>query len=200
MTWWNSRSARVAVCFTIACLIYLPRLGTPALWEPDEGRYAEIAREMVASGDYVTPRDDWVRYFEKPPLVYWITATTIRLLGHNETAVRLPIAIASIVQIVLTQLLAEVMFGPAAGAAAALCLALSPLFFGFGRFLTLDPVLAMFVTATLACVYIAIRKPSGLRGLEMALPGGGLRRAGHVDQGPGGISAERRGGRSLSAD
>ena len=149
----------MAVCFTIACLIYLPRLGTPALWEPDEGRYAEIAREMVVSGDYVTPRDDWVRYFEKPPLVYWITAATIRLLGRNESAVRLPIAITSIVQIVLTQLLAEVMFGPAAGAAAALCLALSPLFFGFGRFLTLDPVLAMFVTATLACVYIAIRKP-----------------------------------------
>jgi len=149
----------VAVCFTIACLIYLPRLGTPALWEPDEGRYAEIAREMLVSGDYVTPRDDWVRYFEKPPLVYWTTAATIRLLGRNETAVRLPIAIASIVQIVLTQILAEVMFGPAAGAGAALCLALSPLFFGFGRFLTLDPVLAMFVTAALACIYLAVRKP-----------------------------------------
>lgn len=149
----------MAVCVTIACLLYLPRLGTPALWEPDEGRYAEIAREMVVSGDYVTPRDDWVRYFEKPPLVYWTTAASIRLLGRNETAVRLPIAIASIIQIVLTLILAENMFGPAAGAAAALCLALSPLFFGFGRFLTLDPVLAMFVTATLACVYFAARGP-----------------------------------------
>jgi len=147
----------VAVCVAIACLIYIPRLGMPALWEPDEGRYAEIAREMVVSGDYVTPRDDWVRYFEKPPLVYWTAAAAIDLFGRNETAVRLPIAIASIIQIALTQVLAEVMFGPAAGAGAALCLALSPLFFGFGRFLTLDPVLAMFVTAAMACIYLALR-------------------------------------------
>ncbi len=56
---------------TAALILYLPGLGRPALWEPDEGRYAEIAREMYLSGDYVTPRDDFVRYFEKPPLVYW---------------------------------------------------------------------------------------------------------------------------------
>jgi len=158
--WWDSRTARVALCVTIACLLYLPRLGAPALWEPDEGRYAEIAREMVISGDYVTPRDDWVRYFEKPPLVYWTTAAAIRLLGRNETAVRLPIAIASIAQIVIVQLLAEIMFGPLAGAGAALCLALSPLFFGFSRFLTLDPMLAMFVTAALASFYVAARRQS----------------------------------------
>jgi 4-amino-4-deoxy-L-arabinose transferase-like glycosyltransferase len=148
----------VALCVIVACLLYLPRLGEPALWEPDEGRYAEIAREMVISGDYVTPRDDWVRYLEKPPLVYWTTAAAIRLLGRNETAVRLPIAFASIAQIVIVQVLAETMFGPLAGAAAAMCLALSPLFFGFSRFLTLDPMLAMFVTAALASFYAAARR------------------------------------------
>ena len=52
----------------LAAILYLPALGRPALWEPDEGRYAEIAREMVLTHDYVTPRDNWVRYFEKPPL------------------------------------------------------------------------------------------------------------------------------------
>ncbi len=150
----------MALCVTIACLLYLPRLGTPALWEPDEGRYAEIAREMVLSGDYVTPRDDWVRYLEKPPLVYWMTAAAIRVLGRNETAVRLPIAIASIAQIAIVQVLAETMFGPLAGAGAALCLGLSPLFFGFSRFLTLDPMLAMFVTAAIASFYLAARRPT----------------------------------------
>ena len=157
MTWWDSRLARVALCVTIACLLYLPRLGKAALWEPDEGRYAEIAREMLVSGDYVTPRDDWVRYFEKPPLVYWTTAAAIRLLGRNENAVRLPIALASIAQIALTEVLAESMFGVAGGVGAAICLALSPLFFGFSRFLTLDPMLAMFVTAALASFYAATR-------------------------------------------
>jgi 4-amino-4-deoxy-L-arabinose transferase-like glycosyltransferase len=160
VTWWDSRWARLALCVAIACLLYLPRLGTAALWEPDEGRYAEIAREMIVSGDYVTPRDDWVRYFEKPPLVYWITAASIRTLGRNEGAARLPVAIASIAQIAIIEVLAESMFGPSAGAAAALCLALSPLFFGFSRFLTLDPMLALFVTASLASFYAATRRPS----------------------------------------
>ena len=65
----DSPSTRV-----LAAILYLPGLGRPALWEPDEGRYAEIAREMVVSGDYVTPRDDFELYFEKPPLVYWANA------------------------------------------------------------------------------------------------------------------------------
>jgi 4-amino-4-deoxy-L-arabinose transferase-like glycosyltransferase len=160
VTWWDSRWARVALCVTIACLLYLPRLGTAALWEPDEGRYAEIAREMMVSGDYVTPRDDWVRYFEKTPLVYWTTAASIRLLGRNETAARLPIALASIAQIAITEALAESMFGLWGGVCAALCLALSPLFFGFGHFLTLDPMLALFVTGGLASFYAATREPS----------------------------------------
>ena len=151
---------RVALCVTIAGLLYLPRLGTAALWEPDEGRYAEIAREMLVSGDYVTPRDDWVRYFEKPPLVYWTTAAAIRLLGSNEGAVRALIALASIAQIAITEVLAESMFGAAGGIGAAICLALSPLFFGFSRFLTLDPMLAMFVTAALSSFYAATLKPT----------------------------------------
>src|SRR5215470_9732742 len=100
-----SRSSRVALAALIAALLYLPGLGAPALWEPDEGRYAEIAREMVASGDYITPRDDLVRYFEKPPLVYWAQAFAIRLFGANEFAVRLPAALFTIGQVAATCLI-----------------------------------------------------------------------------------------------
>jgi len=152
----------VGLCALIACLLYLPALGRPALWEPDEGRYAEIAREMVRSGDYVTPRDDWVRYFEKPPLMYWAGALAIKLLGTNEFAVRLPAALFSIGQVAITCALAEEMFGAAAGLAAAASLALSPLFFGFGRFLTLDPALSFFTAAALGCFYMAARAAPGL--------------------------------------
>jgi len=157
-----SRKLRAGLCAVIACLLYLPGLGRPALWEPDEGRYAEIAREMVRSGDYVTPRDDWVRYFEKPPLMYWAGALAIRLLGTNEFAVRLPPALFSIGQVAITCALAEEMFGAAAGIAAAASLALSPLFFGFGRFLTLDPALSFFIEAALGCFYMAARAAPGL--------------------------------------
>src|SRR4029077_8312328 len=156
----SHRSLRLAVYAILAAILYLPGLGRPALWEPDEGRYAEIAREMVGSGDYVTPRDTYELYFENPPLVYWAEAAAIKIFGVNEFAVRLPAALFSIGQIVVTAALAEVMFGATAGFFAALVLALSPLFFGFARFATLDPALAFFLTAALTTLYLAAREDS----------------------------------------
>ncbi|HUY18193.1 MAG TPA: phospholipid carrier-dependent glycosyltransferase [Candidatus Binataceae bacterium] len=155
----GSRPGRIALCAIIAALLYLPGLGTPALLEPDEGRYAEIAREMVVSGDYLTPRDDWVRYFEKPPLVYWANAASIRIFGPNEFAVRLPTALCSVGEVAVTEVIGETMFGAAAGMLGAMALALSPLFFGFARFATLDPALAFFFTAALGAFYLAIETP-----------------------------------------
>src|SRR5271167_1283306 len=155
-----NRSLRLASYALLAAILYLPGLGKPALWEPDEGRYAEIAREMVLSGDYVTPRDDFELYFEKPPLVYWTEAAAIRIFGVNEFAVRLPAALFSVGQVVVTAALAEVMFGATAGFFAALVLALSPLFFGFARFATLDPALAFFLAAALGAFYAAARDDS----------------------------------------
>ena len=156
----SNRPLRLTLYALLAAILYLPGLGRPALWEPDEGRYAEIAREMVVSGDYVTPRDDFELYFEKPPLVYWANAASIKIFGANEFAVRLPAALFSIGQIVITAALAEMMFGATAGFFAALALALSPLFFGFARFATLDPALAFFLTAALARFIIAAQDDS----------------------------------------
>src|SRR5208337_2987432 len=150
-----TRWHRLTICALAAAALYLPGLGAPALWEPDEGRYAEIAREMVQSADYATPRNDWVRYFEKPPLMYWATAGSIAALGTNEFAVRLPAAIFSAAEVVLTCAIGEAMFGAAVGMLAAMALALSPIVFGFARFLTLDPALAFFVTAALGSFYAA---------------------------------------------
>ena len=156
----SNRPLRLTLYALLAAILYLPGLGRPALWEPDEGRYAEIAREMVVSGDYVTPRDDFELYFEKPPLVYWANAASIKIFGANEFAVRLPAALFSIGQIVITAALADEMIGATAGFFAALVLALSPLFFGFARFATLDPALAFFLTAALGAFYIAAQDDS----------------------------------------
>src|SRR5687767_7435537 len=68
--------------------IFFLNLGEAPLVNPDEGRYSEIPREMVASGDYVTPRLNGVLYFEKPPLVYWIVAGMLRVFGPSELAMR----------------------------------------------------------------------------------------------------------------
>jgi 4-amino-4-deoxy-L-arabinose transferase-like glycosyltransferase len=153
------RSLRLLICAIFAAALYLPALGRPALWEPDEGRYAEIAREMLLTRDWVTPRDDWVRYFEKPPLVYWTEAAAMSVLGPRELAVRLPAALSSVGEVVVTAALGEAMFGQTAGLAAAAVLALSPLVFGFARFATLDPTLALFITAAAGAFWAAARSP-----------------------------------------
>jgi 4-amino-4-deoxy-L-arabinose transferase-like glycosyltransferase len=153
------RTLRIAICALVAALLYLPGLGRPALWEPDEGRYAEIAREMVVSGDYVTPHDNFVRYFEKPPLVYWAEAGMIRLFGANEFAVRIPAALFTAGEVAITAAIGEAMFGAEVGLLAALALALSPLVFGFARFATLDPALAFFMTAAIGAFYAAAHAP-----------------------------------------
>jgi 4-amino-4-deoxy-L-arabinose transferase-like glycosyltransferase len=159
-----TRSHRILLCAGVSTLLYLTALGRPPLWEPDEGRYAEIAREMVMRGDYVTPRNDWVRYFEKPPLVYWTTAAALKLFGRNEFAVRLQAALFSVGQVIVTEALGETMFGVTAGLLGALALGLSPLFFAFARFATPDPALAFFLTAGLASFYCAASTPDFRRG------------------------------------
>ena len=153
------RTLRPLVCALLAAMLYLPALGHPALWEPDEGRYAEIAREMLLTRDYVTPRDNWVRYFEKPPLVYWTEALSLKLFGPNEWAVRLPAALSTVAEVAVTEAIGEAMFGAAVGLAAAMVLALSPLVFGFARFATLDPTLAFLVSAALGAFWAAARAP-----------------------------------------
>src|ERR1700685_2766651 len=119
----SSRPIRLAIYGLLAAILYLPGIGRPALWEPDEGRYAEMARESVAAGAYVTPRDDFELYFEKPPLVYWANAASIKIFGVNEFAVRLPAALFSIAQVCVTAALADAMLGASAGLFAALALA-----------------------------------------------------------------------------
>ncbi|SPD73927.1 Dolichyl-phosphate-mannose-protein mannosyltransferase [uncultured Desulfobacterium sp.] len=75
-------------------LIYIIPLGMRPLFIRDESRYAEIPREMIATGDWIVPRLDGVRYFEKPVLGYWLNALAIKLFGENPFAVRLPSAIS----------------------------------------------------------------------------------------------------------
>ena len=69
--------------------LYLGRIGGFALQDPDEGRYAEIPREMIELNDWVTPRLDYVRYFEKPPLLYWLVGMSYQAFGMTEASARL---------------------------------------------------------------------------------------------------------------
>ena len=77
------------IVLIVLAVCILPLGGRPLL-TPDETRYAEIPREMILSGNYVSPRLNGVRYFEKPALSYWAFALSFKLFGMNRFALRLP--------------------------------------------------------------------------------------------------------------
>ena len=83
-------------------LLFGFRLGSYPLANPDEGRNAEIPREMVATGDWVTPRLDGVNYFEKPPLMYWTVAGCLAVLGSGEWSARAAPALFALGGVLIT--------------------------------------------------------------------------------------------------
>ena len=156
-TGFPNAAVRLAPALAAACLLLLLlwNLGGSPLLEPDEGRYSEIPREMLASGDFVTPHLDGVLYFEKPPLHYWLTALAIRVLGLSGFAARVWSAVFGLAGIAVAWRLGALVGGRRAGFVAALALGSSPLWVAVGRLATLDMTVTFFLTATLACFWFA---------------------------------------------
>ncbi len=156
--------ARAAIPLLLFALIYLLPLGERPLFWPDEFRYAEIPREMLASGDWVVPRLNGLRYFEKPPLGYWLTATSIAAFGENAFAVRLPSALAAGGSALLVFLLLRCFAAaPAAAGLGALVLLTSLLPYLVGIYNVLDGPLGLWLTAALTAFYFAYRAEGALR-------------------------------------
>jgi len=125
------------------------RLGDTPLYSKDEGRYAEIPREMLASGDWITPRLNYVYYFEKPALSYWCTAASYALFGENEFAARFPVALMGLLTILAVYLFGRAFGGQAYGLISALILLMTPGFFLVSRFLVIDGPFTFFCTISL---------------------------------------------------
>ena len=130
-------------------LLYLVNLGGYRLFDVDEPRYAETARYMVASGDYVVPIFNGRYCFEKPVLTYWLIAGSYRLFGIGEGAARLSAALCALGTVLLTCLLAGRLRSPGRGLAAGAVLACSIQFIGLGRWAITDMPLCFFFTARL---------------------------------------------------
>jgi 4-amino-4-deoxy-L-arabinose transferase-like glycosyltransferase len=95
--------------------MYFSFLDGYAFIDPDEGRYAEIPREMLESGDFVTPHLNYVKYLDKPPLFYWVVAASLAVLGENEVAVRVVAAIAGLLTLWLVTSLGRRSFDERTG-------------------------------------------------------------------------------------
>ncbi len=130
--------------------LWLAGLGARPLFNPDEGRYAEIPREMLADGDWVIPHLNGLAYAEKPPLQYWATALSYRIFGLNEFAARLYCALCALGTIALVWAMARRLGGLRCAWRAAAMLGSMFMFFVLGHLLTLDMSLTFYLTLSLA--------------------------------------------------
>jgi 4-amino-4-deoxy-L-arabinose transferase-like glycosyltransferase len=147
--WWLIAAALLVVWFS--------GMSPRKLQHPDEGRYAEIAREMAVSGDWVTPRLNGLKYFEKPPFQYWVTAAAFNAFGVREWTARLAPALAGFLAVLIVGFTAARLDGSTTGVYAALVLAASVWHFGLSQLLTLDSVLSAWLAAALCAFLLAQR-------------------------------------------
>ena len=144
----------LAALAVLAVACGIDNLSRP-LANPDEGRYSEISREMVVSGDWVTPRLNGIKYFEKPPLQYWATAAAFEAFGMNEPAARLYVWFAGFATLLVVGFAGLRLRGPETGLASVLALVASPYFMAFGGIVTLDMGLTLWTTATFAALLLS---------------------------------------------
>ncbi len=143
-------SRRLATLFAACAAIWVLTLGFRGLYNPDEGRYAEISREMLASGDWVIPRLNDLVYIEKPPLQYWATAISEAVFGLNDWAARLYLGLCALATIYVVWAMLRREWGTAAAIRGAVMLGSSLWFLLLGHQLTLDMSLTLFMTLTFA--------------------------------------------------
>ncbi len=130
------------ILLALGCLLFLPALGRRDLWNPDEARYAEVAREMRASGEYLLPHLNGRLYTQKPPLLFWSMLLSSVPFGRvTETAARLPSALAAIAALMLTFRIAERLVSRRAAWIAALAFGTSGTILWQGRFGQIDMLL-----------------------------------------------------------
>jgi 4-amino-4-deoxy-L-arabinose transferase len=153
----------VLLLVALYVLLYLLPLPVRPLASPDEVRYGEIAREMLVSGDWVSPHFNGVRYFEKPVLGHWLNALSLAAFGENAFAVRLPVALATgLAALMVFWLTRRFLAGSTAVLATGIFLT-TFLVAGVGTFALLDAFLALFLTGALAAYYVALRSAAAER-------------------------------------
>ncbi len=145
----------IAGCLLFSGTLFFANLGKRDLWNPDEPRYSEIAREMVITHDFLMPHLNGEVYTQKPPLFFWLMVGAFKLFRHvNEFTARFPIALSAFLGVFLTFLIGKRLFDPLAGFFAAFLLATTGEFFWLASRVNLDTVMTLFI---LVSFYLIVR-------------------------------------------
>lgn len=165
--------AALALLAVLALFVGVDNMQRP-LAHPDEGRYSEISREMAASGDWVTPRLNGIKYFEKPPLQYWASAAAFRLFGESPFTARIYTALAGLLALAAVGFTARRLAGTDAALLAVGVLLSSPYFLGMGGVVTLDMGLTAWTTVAVCAFLLAAAGPPAERRRWMLLAWAGM--------------------------
>ncbi len=141
----NANPLAIVIILVASLLLYFVGLGTFGVTDPGEGYYVEAAREMVESGDFITPHLNYQIYFSKPILTFWFMAGSYLCLGVNEMAARLPFALLATLLFLATYRIAKSIGGSRCGLIAALIAATSPLMMAFVKLSPIDIAFACFL-------------------------------------------------------
>ena len=144
--------------------VFTAFLGVRPLSVPDEGRYPEVAREMLLTGDFITPRVNGIGFLDKPALYYWLEAGSMHVFGVNAWAIRLPPALFGVLGVIVIFITADRLFSRRAAWWSAAILATSPLYFLASQYADMNIEIAVCVTCALCFFLLAKRLPVGARG------------------------------------
>lgn len=152
-----------ALLILLPGLLLYPCLGFH-LFEPDEGRYAQIPREMLTHNEWIVPTLQSEPYLDKPPLFYWTVMLAFSVFGYHTWTARLVPALATHGAILVTYFLGRRLVGARPAFWGALILSLAPAFIGVSRLLLLDGLLTLFTTTAILAAYVALRGATLHRG------------------------------------
>ncbi|MBI4534031.1 MAG: glycosyltransferase family 39 protein, partial [Candidatus Melainabacteria bacterium] len=163
-------------CLALLCLlcvlVFFPGLGEPGILNSSDAYYSEGAREMVESGNFLTPHLNYLPWFEKPILNYWLIAASYSLLGVNEFAARIPSALSGAALVILIFALGRTFLTRRAAFLSSLVLIASPLFLVISRVsLTDGPLTTLMSFAMMALFTVLNGGPNAFLWLGYAVLG-----------------------------
>jgi 4-amino-4-deoxy-L-arabinose transferase-like glycosyltransferase len=147
----------ILIILVIAAVFLLYKLGSYPLFVPDEGRYPEVAREMLATGHWLSPTILNTPFLDKPILYYWVEAFSMHLFGVNIWAIRLPGVIFGMFGCVISYVIAGSCFSRSAGLFAAAFLLLGPLYFGAAHYANMDLQFAIWFSASMGSFILGLK-------------------------------------------
>ena len=153
-TFFTRPAVQLSILAVISAAIFFFNLGGWDLWNPDEPRYALVAKEMAEGGNWILPHLNNEIYPDKPPVFFWLIALSYKIVGTvTSFSARLPSALAGVLGVILTFLLGAKLYGNRSGFISALVLTTTVEYFWLGRRANIDMTLTLFIVSALFFFY-----------------------------------------------